>query len=304
MRVRRERRHVAMTVSVSNGRCGRNCVWCTRGDFDLASDGNGRTGLAHRILFWSFSENSLATVMTLLQRGFTRDALLVVTAGAGIKLFRDVRGDVAELVDLSDAAAARDHSDNGIEIRERTLDGSTRDIVLTTAAPPKRSQDRRSPRPPSGHSVADREENPRSSSRATVIGFGRHDLAGLRHLVAEHAHRAEMETQRSVDLVFLVNEVLSNARERGAGRGTLRIWSTGNHVVCEVTSRAASYRGPFAAPARLLRRVLRGVAVLFRSAWWRRRRAAGLGATHPGPPRQRTVDNGHRAGRATWDRPG
>lgn len=108
------------------------------------------------------------------------------------------------------------------------------------------------------HNQRDLPEPPAS---ATVVGFGRHDLAELRHLVADHAARAGMATQRLAELVFLVNEVADNAIEHGGGWGTLRMWGAGQHLVCEIASPAVWSGGPFASYPFAANYALRGVGM-------------------------------------------
>lgn len=96
---------------------------------------------------------------------------------------------------------------------------------------------------------------------ATVVCFGRYGLAEVRHVVAEHAQRTGMGLQRIAELVFLVNEVACNAIEHGGGWGTLRMWGTGDHLVCDVTSPAVWSGGPFASYLFAAEYALRGVGL-------------------------------------------
>ncbi len=121
----------------------------------------------------------------------------------------------------------------------------------------------------------------------TVVCFGHHDLAKLRHLIAEHTHRAGMEPQRIAELIFLVNEAAYNAVENGGSRGARRMWCTGDHLVCEVTSPAVYPDGPFAG---LMRRLTRRWSDSART--WSTARRLGRDS------------DGRRGGGAGWDWPG
>jgi anti-sigma regulatory factor (Ser/Thr protein kinase) len=52
--------------------------------------------------------------------------------------------------------------------------------------------------------------------------------------VASHAAAAGLGARRIADLAFSVNEVASNSVRHGGGAGTVRFWSGGSGVVCEV----------------------------------------------------------------------
>jgi anti-sigma regulatory factor (Ser/Thr protein kinase) len=67
-----------------------------------------------------------------------------------------------------------------------------------------------------------------------VWAFAAGDLAGLRRLVARRARASGVSTSRADDLVLAVNEVASNSVRHAGGRGTLRIWSEGETLICEV----------------------------------------------------------------------
>ncbi|HKF83470.1 MAG TPA: sensor histidine kinase [Solirubrobacterales bacterium] len=72
--------------------------------------------------------------------------------------------------------------------------------------------------------------------RPTVrLGFGKTDLAIVRHLVAQCARTAGLDTRRNEDLVLSVCEAATNSIQHGGGEGTLRIWDEDDELVCAVT---------------------------------------------------------------------
>jgi anti-sigma regulatory factor (Ser/Thr protein kinase) len=75
---------------------------------------------------------------------------------------------------------------------------------------------------------------PEPSGPVRVCGFAAGDLAGVRKLVACHARASGLSPSRGADLVLAVNEVASNSIRHGGGSGTLRIWSEGGALLCEV----------------------------------------------------------------------
>jgi anti-sigma regulatory factor (Ser/Thr protein kinase) len=66
------------------------------------------------------------------------------------------------------------------------------------------------------------------------LAFDALTLPRVRGFVASHAAATGLGARRIADLAFSVNEVASNSVRHGGGAGTVRIWSTGNGVICEV----------------------------------------------------------------------
>jgi anti-sigma regulatory factor (Ser/Thr protein kinase) len=65
--------------------------------------------------------------------------------------------------------------------------------------------------------------------------FDLQGLAGVRRLVAEHALNAGLVPERVDDLQLAVTEICTNAVVHdGDGLGTLRLWTEGDLVVCEI----------------------------------------------------------------------
>jgi len=60
------------------------------------------------------------------------------------------------------------------------------------------------------------------------------DLASVRRLVADHARRAGLTGDRTIDLVLAVNEIAANTISHTTGSGVLHIWHTPGEIVCQV----------------------------------------------------------------------
>ena len=59
-------------------------------------------------------------------------------------------------------------------------------------------------------------------------------LADLRAHVAAEAERAGLSRPRTLDLVLAVHEIATNSLRHGGGRGSLRIWSEADTLICDV----------------------------------------------------------------------
>ena len=70
---------------------------------------------------------------------------------------------------------------------------------------------------------------------ASAVVFQAGSLGGLRSLVWREAMRAGLGEARAGDAVTAVNEVASNSLRHAGGSGVLRIWPTGDSLVCEVS---------------------------------------------------------------------
>jgi anti-sigma regulatory factor (Ser/Thr protein kinase) len=75
---------------------------------------------------------------------------------------------------------------------------------------------------------------PEPAPGADVLPFTSGTLAGVRRLVALRAADARLTEERSGDLVLAVNELATNSIRHGGGGGVLRIWQTGDTLICEV----------------------------------------------------------------------
>ena len=60
------------------------------------------------------------------------------------------------------------------------------------------------------------------------------DLGPVRRLVADHARRAGLGEERTVDLVLAVNEIAANTISHTTGSGVLHVWHTPEEIVCQL----------------------------------------------------------------------
>ena len=70
---------------------------------------------------------------------------------------------------------------------------------------------------------------------AAAQPFDEGTLAAVRARVREVARGAGLDDERAHDLVLAVSEIAGNSVRHGGGRGTLRVWSTAEAVVCEIS---------------------------------------------------------------------
>jgi anti-sigma regulatory factor (Ser/Thr protein kinase) len=75
---------------------------------------------------------------------------------------------------------------------------------------------------------------PRPAPAAAILPISL-DLAELRSFTTTEVRQAGVSDARARDLVLAVDEAATNALVHGGGRGELRIWRDGGHVVCEIT---------------------------------------------------------------------
>lgn len=76
---------------------------------------------------------------------------------------------------------------------------------------------------------------PRTPADRLVFGEGM--LGRVRQFVIDAAGRRGLGPARMGDLLLAVNELATNSIRHGGGRGSMRVWSQGDAVVCEVTDR-------------------------------------------------------------------
>jgi anti-sigma regulatory factor (Ser/Thr protein kinase) len=70
---------------------------------------------------------------------------------------------------------------------------------------------------------------------APCLPFTRGELSRLRAFVAGHAKQAGLGQQSAVSLVAAVNEIATNSLQHGGGHGTLRVWTDGGWLLCEIS---------------------------------------------------------------------
>ncbi|GGS55858.1 MULTISPECIES: sensor histidine kinase [Actinokineospora] len=70
---------------------------------------------------------------------------------------------------------------------------------------------------------------------ADVAHFCLDDLPELRDLVTIRASAAGLDRDRALDLTLAVNEIVTNSICHGGERGTLRVWTEPDAIVCEVS---------------------------------------------------------------------
>lgn len=78
---------------------------------------------------------------------------------------------------------------------------------------------------------------PPPRSRPDVLDFGIAGLGEVRDRVGRAAERAGLDPRGVADLVTAASELAANSVMHGGGRGTLRLWSEGDHLLAEVEDR-------------------------------------------------------------------
>jgi anti-sigma regulatory factor (Ser/Thr protein kinase) len=69
---------------------------------------------------------------------------------------------------------------------------------------------------------------------SVTLDFSKADLAMVRHMVAQCARSAGLDTRRNEDLVLAVCEVATNSIQHGGGNGRLHVWDEDGELVCAV----------------------------------------------------------------------
>lgn len=82
-------------------------------------------------------------------------------------------------------------------------------------------------------------ELPGPDNATLEMRFDVERLPAARQIVAHHAAVAGLSEQRISDLVLSVNELAANSVSYAGGRGLLRLWRSGEAVVCEVCDEGA-----------------------------------------------------------------
>ncbi|WP_410665330.1 anti-sigma factor RsbA family regulatory protein [Amycolatopsis sp. lyj-84] len=85
--------------------------------------------------------------------------------------------------------------------------------------------------------IADYNRRLTEPADATALSVDATNLAQARALARAQADRAELSDGQTDDLELVVTELITNSVDHGGGSGTLRIWTTDQHLVCEVHDR-------------------------------------------------------------------
>ncbi len=80
-------------------------------------------------------------------------------------------------------------------------------------------------------------ELPAAPRSGDTIGADRTNLGVLRRMVSSFALRSGLDPERTDDLVYAVNEVVTNSICHGEGRAAVRLWTEGRSVLCDVRDR-------------------------------------------------------------------
>jgi anti-sigma regulatory factor (Ser/Thr protein kinase) len=75
---------------------------------------------------------------------------------------------------------------------------------------------------------------PRPRGDVWEIPFAADDLFELRQLVSAWASKEALAAEPTEELVLAVHEIATNSVRHGGGMGMLRLWRTGEELVCEV----------------------------------------------------------------------
>lgn len=89
--------------------------------------------------------------------------------------------------------------------------------------------------PDSPHRALRGEPFPPPAGPVTELAFTAGDLASVRRLVSRHCEEAGLHRSATQDLTLSADEIASNSLLHGGGRGVLRVWVEGGHLVCEVS---------------------------------------------------------------------
>ncbi|MFC7326525.1 anti-sigma factor RsbA family regulatory protein [Marinactinospora rubrisoli] len=131
---------------------------------------------------------------------------------------------------------------------ERTLPAGVRREIARThpvlVARSTGSAPSRHYRTPGAYSAADAGRRlPPPSGRTESLDIAA-DLPGLRERLLGVADRIGMPDERVEDLVVCVNEMAANVLEHGAGKGSISLWRTPGHVVCDVFDEGGGLTDP------------------------------------------------------------
>lgn len=80
-----------------------------------------------------------------------------------------------------------------------------------------------------------REPLPPPTEPPTELAFTAGELASVRRLVSRRCEELGLHASAAEDLVLSVDEIAANSLLHGGGRGVLRVWVEGDHLICEVS---------------------------------------------------------------------
>ena len=74
--------------------------------------------------------------------------------------------------------------------------------------------------------------------------FTESDLYTLRAAVTAHTHAGDIPPPTIDSLLLVVGELASNVVQHGGGAGHLRLWRTGNTLICQVSDDGPGFADP------------------------------------------------------------
>ncbi len=80
-----------------------------------------------------------------------------------------------------------------------------------------------------------------------TVHFGLDSLYELRSSVAAHASALGLDGDRLSHLLVVATELATNAVRHGGGSGTLRLWSAGGAIYCQVSDGGSGIADPHTA---------------------------------------------------------
>jgi anti-sigma regulatory factor (Ser/Thr protein kinase) len=86
--------------------------------------------------------------------------------------------------------------------------------------------------------------HPAATPPGLSLPFDGFSLVALRATVAAHADLFGLPGHRIGDLVMIAHELATNVVRHGGGHGRLRMWLTGNRVMCEVSDAGPGIANP------------------------------------------------------------
>ncbi|WP_082309786.1 sensor histidine kinase [Nonomuraea sp. SBT364] len=90
----------------------------------------------------------------------------------------------------------------------------------------------------------DRGPLPEPTGRVRTVRFTADRLTELRRTVAGYAEAAGMDRDLTASLVLSVSEIAANSIEHGPGHGLVRMWTSGEGVVCEISDPGGPLEDP------------------------------------------------------------